>query len=99
MNRDVAVKVVKGVERYCEHAEAEADILQEVHRLDKKKESLCVQLFDCFLHEHLNYCMVFEHLGTSIRDFLKANDNQGLYTVDSLEIAKQLLQSLAFLHS
>ncbi|CAK0903677.1 unnamed protein product, partial [Prorocentrum cordatum] len=46
----VAVKVVKGVKRYCEHAEAEVEILQEIQRLDPRRESLCVEMLDSFLH-------------------------------------------------
>lgn len=95
----VAVKVVKGVKRYCEHAEAEAEVLGEIMRLDSERQSLCVELLDSFVHSRIHYCIVFEPLDLSIRDFLKANDNAGLYLADIKQISRQLLQSLAFLHS
>lgn len=98
-NDYVAVKVVKGVRRYCEHAEAEAEILQEIQRLDTKRQSLCVELREHFLHAKQHFCMVFEPLDVSIRDFLKANGSLGLFLADVRQLAQQLLQSLTFLHS
>jgi len=94
----VAVKVVKGVKRYCEHAEAEAEVLREILHLDPGRQSLCVELFDTFVHPRQHFCIVFEPLDASIRDFLKVNGNTGLYLSDARQIAKQLLKSLAFLH-
>lgn len=98
-DRSVAVKVVKAVRQYCEHAEAEAEVLTQISHLDVKREGRCVQLLDAFLHGSLNFCMVFEPLDTSIRDFLKANDSVGLPMADVFEISRQLLESIAFLHS
>jgi len=95
---NVAVKVVKGVRRYCEHAEAEAEVLSEILRLDPGRQSLCVELRDHFLHPRQHYCIVFEPLDISIRDFLKATGNMGLYLADVRQLALQLLQSLSFLH-
>jgi len=95
---NVAVKVVKGVRRYCEHAEAEAEVLSEILRLDPGRQSLCVELRDHFLHPRQHYCIVFEPLDISVRDFLKATGNMGLYLSDIRQLARQLLQSLSFLH-
>lgn len=99
LQRRVAVKVVKGVRRFCEHAEAEVEVLAEILRRDVNRDGRCVDMFDAFLHDSLNFCIVFEPLDTSLRDFLKANDNRGFAMVDIREIARQLLQSIAFLHS
>lgn len=95
----VAVKVVKGVKRYCEHAEAEAEVLQEILRCDPGRQSLCVQLLDSFVHPRRHYCLVFEPLATSIRDFLKDNDQEGLYLADIRSVTRQLLRCLSFLHA
>lgn len=95
----VAVKVVKGVRQYSEHAEAEAEVLGDILRMDTKREGRCVDLLDSFLHDSSNFCLVFEPLDTSIRDFLKANDSKGLLVANAVEISRQLLQSIAFLHS
>mmetsp|Transcript_99035 Transcript_99035/g.288851 ORF Transcript_99035/g.288851 Transcript_99035/m.288851 type:complete len:409 (+) Transcript_99035:41-1267(+) len=94
----VAVKVVKGVKRYCQQAESEAEILSEILRQDPGRQSLCVELLGTFAHQRQHFCIVFEPLDTSVRDFLKANDSRGLYLADVRQMAKQLLQSLAFLH-
>lgn len=94
----VAVKVVKGVERYCEHAAAEAEVLEEILRKDPDRRGLCVELRDTFLHRRKYFCLVFEPLDTSIRDFLKKNRNRGMYIADARKIARQLLESMEFLH-
>lgn len=96
---NVAVKVVKGVKRFFEHAEAEAEVLEQVQQLDPKNKSNSVQMLNVFVHEEKYFCMVFEPLDTSLRDFLKANDSQGLVMTDVRQIALQLLKSLQVLHS
>lgn len=95
----VAIKVVKGVRRLCEHAECEAEVLFEIQRLDPHRRSLCVYLHETFLHGKYHFCLVFEPLAISLRDFLKANDSEGLFVSDVRQMTAQLLQSLAFLHS
>lgn len=95
----VAVKVVKGIKRYCEHAEAEAEVLSEILRKDSERKGQCVDMLDTFLHDGVNFCIVFEALDTSVRDFLKANDSRGLLLANIREMAWQLLETLAFLHT
>ena len=46
----VAVKVIKGLKRFSEHAEAEAEVLVDIQRMDPKRQSRCVQLCDMFTH-------------------------------------------------
>lgn len=94
----VAVKVVKGVKRFCEHAEMEAEVLEEIQKRDTEGQSFCVRILDSFLHPKRHFCIVFEPLGCSIRDLLKASGGLGLYLADARQIAMQLLQSLSFLH-
>lgn len=95
----VAVKVVKGVRRFFEHAEAEAEVLEQIQQLDPKNRSGTVRMLGTFVHEEKYFCMAFEPLDTSLRDFLKANDSQGLLVSDVRQIASQLLRSLEVLHS
>lgn len=96
---NVAIKVVKGVKRYCEHAQAEAEVLREIQRCDPGKQSHCVQLKDTFLHPKRHFCLVFELLDVTLRDFLKDGGNQGLLVSDVQTIAEQLLQCVSFLHA
>jgi len=94
----VAVKIVKGVRRYCEYAEAEAEVLREISRCDPGRQSRCVQLRDTFVHAPLHYCLVFERLGVSLHEFMHKSCDQGLLVTDVRGIAQQLLQCLCFLH-
>jgi len=125
-----AVKVIKGVKRYCDHAEIEADILEAIMERDEDERSRCVRLRRTFFHhadggggspqtradehkeqkEHENndkssrltrehFCMVFEPLGLSLHELLQINDEEGLFLRDVQTIARQLCESLAFLHS
>lgn len=94
----VAVKVVKGVKRFCKHAEDEAEVLEDIQEKDQEGASLCVRMLGSFLQPKHHFCIVFEPLGSSLRDFLKASGSKGLFMEDALAIAQQLLQSLSFLH-
>lgn len=94
----VAVKVVKDVKSLCENAETEAEILREIQQLDPERQSLCVELLDTFLQTRHQFCLVFEQLGVSLRDFLKWNKSQGLFLEDVKSISRQLLRSLSSLH-
>ncbi len=66
--------MVRAVERYSKSAKIEADILKDI-----KKRGGCskhiVDLKDEFIHESTvsNKCLVFEPLGKSLFDFIKAN--------------------------
>jgi len=68
------------VKRYNESAKIEADILRDI---DQKGGSKCgiVHLKEYFFHkdkdgEHM--CLVFETLGKSLYDFIKANGYKGM---------------------
>jgi len=95
----VAVKVIKGLKRFSEHAEAEAEVLVDIQRMDPKRQSRCVQLCDMFTHNERHVCLVFEALDTSLRDFLKANQSRGLFLADVRQISRQLFECLSFLHN
>ncbi|CAK9078714.1 unnamed protein product [Durusdinium trenchii] len=105
----VAVKVIKSAEHLRELAEEEAEVLWRIQRSDPPKlmqelqsgpdrSALIVRLLDSFLEPDGHFCMVFEQLGTSLRDFLKRNSARGLYLSDVQVISRQLLQALATLH-
>lgn len=99
----VAVKVAKGTQRYAEHAELEGETLRDLLQLVSKTEhaghlDLVVSLRDAFSHGR-HYCLVFESLDTSLRDFLKANDSRGLFVADVRAMALQLMSCLVALHA
>lgn len=93
----VAVKVVKGVPRYKEHAHAEAEVLREILRCDPGRQSYCVKLLGEFTHAVAHCCLVFELLDISLSDFMRDTDDRGLMLRDIRTIASQMLQCLNFL--
>lgn len=93
----VAIKVVKGLKRYQRHAKVEAGFLQLIRDADPCRQSRCVLVMDHFLHSQRYYCLVFEHLDVTVRDFMLANDNHGLLMSDVVDVARQMLQCLSFL--
>ena len=75
-----AVKVVRAVKRYTESAKIEADILQDLRQKGGCQHGI-VHLKEYFMHETSksteNMCLVFEPLGKSLYDFIKANKYRG----------------------
>ncbi len=93
----VAVKVVRRIRKYTESARIEASILSDLVRADPRGRSKCVRFIRSFMwRDHL--CMVFEPLGGSLYDLVKANSFHPLplYCVQSF--ADQLVAAVAFLH-
>ncbi|GIX65792.1 cell-cycle-associated protein kinase CLK, putative [Babesia caballi] len=92
-----AVKVVRDVAKYVSSAKIEVDILNDIHRVDAGGDSHCVVLHGHFLYKDRIMCLVFEHLGDSLYDFMKRNDYKGFFMADIQKIAFQLLKGLSFL--
>lgn len=98
-----AIKIIRSVERYVEAAKIEAEIIQKLNRSDPENKSHVVRLFEHFPLGN-NYCLVFEKLGKSLYDVIKMNDYQGKNNIGFRmthvqKFAKQLLQTLDFLHT
>ncbi|CAK0889883.1 unnamed protein product, partial [Prorocentrum cordatum] len=96
--REVAVKIIRDVKRYMENAKIEADILADIRKADPAGKSGCSIMYETFVHEQRFFCLVLEPLGTSLYDFLKANNFKGFWMQDIQSIAEQAMQALAFLH-
>ena len=94
----VAIKIVRNVKRYYESALIEADIVEDVNRRGGRGVSHCAKMFDAFTFAG-HYCMVFESLGPSLYDFLKRQKYQPFPLECVRDFAKQLLETLEFLHS
>ena len=69
---EVAVKVVRAVDRYTSSAKIEAKILFDIKSKGGSSKNI-VELKDTFIHEEKNTCLVFELSGRSLYDFIKAN--------------------------
>jgi len=94
----VAIKIVRNVKRYYESARIEADILDDVNRRGGRGISHCAVMYDAFSFSG-HYCMVFEKLGPSLYDFQKRQNHRPFPLICVRDFAKQLLETLEFLHS
>ncbi|XP_665263.1 serine/threonine kinase-1 [Cryptosporidium hominis TU502] len=96
--RKVAIKVIRDVQRYTSAAKIEAEILRDINMEDKFGEySYCVMLYNAFLFNNSNMCLVFEKLGPSLFDFLDGNCSRGFFLADIQNISEQFLLALSFL--
>ncbi|GKB03878.1 serine/threonine-protein kinase AFC3 isoform X1, partial [Tanacetum coccineum] len=93
----VAIKVVRSIRKYRDAAMIEVDVLEQLAKNDKGR-SRCVQIRNWFDYRN-HICIVFEKLGPSLFDFLKRN-KYCPFPVDLVrEIGRQLLESVAYMHS
>ncbi|KAJ6845268.1 serine/threonine-protein kinase AFC2 isoform X1 [Iris pallida] len=92
----VAIKIVRGIEKYREAAMIEIDMLQQLGKHDKAG-SRCVQILNWFDYRN-HICIVFEKLGSSLYDFLRKNSYRPFQIDLVRELGKQLLESIAFMH-
>ncbi|CAI9289062.1 unnamed protein product [Lactuca saligna] len=93
----VAIKVVRSIRKYRDAAMIEVDVLEQLAK-NHKGRSHCVQILNWFDYRN-HICIVFEKLGPSLFDFLKRN-KYCPFPVDLVrEIGRQLLESVAYMHS
>jgi serine/threonine protein kinase len=95
--RLVAVKVIRRIRKYVESGRVEAEILEDVSQCDPHGVSNCVRLLHSF-DWRSHYCMVFEPLGKSLYDYVKANRHRPLPLYCVQHMADQLVSALGFLH-
>uniref|UniRef100_F1KR61 Serine/threonine-protein kinase Doa n=1 Tax=Ascaris suum TaxID=6253 RepID=F1KR61_ASCSU len=96
-NREYALKIIKNVSKYREAARLEINVLKKLQERDPRGDFLIIQLLDNFdYHGHM--CLVFELLGLSVFDFMKANDYQAYPMDQARYIAYQLCYSVKFMH-
>ncbi|XP_073007607.1 serine/threonine-protein kinase AFC2-like isoform X1 [Typha latifolia] len=92
----VAIKIIRGIKKYSEAAMIEINVLQQLAKYDTTG-SRCVQIRNWF-HYRNHICIVFEKLGPSLYDFLRKN-NYRSFPIDLVrELARQLLECVAFMH-
>uniref|UniRef100_A0A2I3H9B3 dual-specificity kinase n=1 Tax=Nomascus leucogenys TaxID=61853 RepID=A0A2I3H9B3_NOMLE len=96
--RHVAVKIVKNVDRYCEAARSEIQVLEHLNTTDPNSTFRCVQMLEWFEH-HGHICIVFELLGLSTYDFIKENGFLPFRLDHIRKMAYQICKSVNFLHS
>ncbi|KNE60724.1 CMGC/CLK protein kinase [Allomyces macrogynus ATCC 38327] len=94
----VAVKIVRAIHKYLEASKGEIRVLETLRKADPDNRHQCIQLVTEFDYRN-HKCMVFPLLGPSLFDFLKDNQFQPFTLAEVRELAVQLLDSVAFLHS
>ncbi|XP_044028961.1 dual specificity protein kinase CLK2 isoform X2 [Siniperca chuatsi] len=94
---NVALKIIKNVEKYKEAARLEINVLEKINEKDPDNKFLCVQMYDWFdYHGHM--CISFELLALSTFDFLKEN-NYLPYSIGQVRhMAYQICLAVKFLH-
>ncbi|KAJ3222131.1 dual specificity protein kinase kns1 [Clydaea vesicula] len=92
-----AIKIIRSVQKYREAAKVEIQILNELKKHDPNNVNRCIHLIECFDYRH-HICMVFEKLSISMFDFMKANDFKPFPLRHIREFAKQILNSVKFIH-
>ncbi|XP_027081209.2 serine/threonine-protein kinase AFC3-like isoform X1 [Coffea arabica] len=92
----VAIKVVRSIHKYREAAKIEVNVLQCLAKNDRGN-SHCVQIRNWFDYRN-HICIVFEKLGPSLYDFLKRTKYCALPVDLVREFARQLLESVAYMH-
>ncbi|GLJ32595.1 hypothetical protein SUGI_0655800 [Cryptomeria japonica] len=92
----VAIKIVRGIEKYREAAKVEISVLREVAKYDRNG-TRCVKMPNWFDYRN-HTCIVFEMLGPSLYDCLRKN-NYSPFPIDVVrELGRQLLESVAYMH-
>ncbi|KAK3158367.1 hypothetical protein QOZ80_2AG0136210 [Eleusine coracana subsp. coracana] len=92
----VAIKIIRGIKKYREAAMIEIGMLEQLGKYEQSRSS-CVQIRNWFDYRN-HICIVFERLGPSLYDFLKKNNYRSFPIALVWDVAKQLLECIAFMH-
>ncbi|EEE56427.1 hypothetical protein OsJ_05595 [Oryza sativa Japonica Group] len=92
----VAIKIIRGIKKYRDAAMIEIGMLEQLGKYEKSRSS-CVQIRNWFDYRN-HICIVCEKLGPSLYDFLRKNSYRSFPIALVREVAKQLLECIAFMH-
>ncbi|KAG2232161.1 hypothetical protein INT48_006035, partial [Thamnidium elegans] len=89
-----AIKIIRAIPKYRDASKIEIRVLNTLKEHDPINLNKCIHLIEWF--DYCNHiCMVFELLGQSVFDFLKANEFRPFPIHHIQQFAKQLLTSVA----
>ncbi|GJJ08281.1 hypothetical protein Clacol_002491 [Clathrus columnatus] len=97
----VAVKIIRAIPKYRDASKIEIRVLNRLKERDPQNIQQvfkCIHLLEYFDHRN-HICIVTELLGKCVYDFLKENDFTPFPRLHIQSFARQLLDSVAFLHS
>ncbi|XP_053743898.1 dual specificity protein kinase CLK2b [Synchiropus splendidus] len=93
----IALKIIKDIDRYREAAKLEINVLSKISEKDPENKNHCVQMLDWFTYLG-HVCICFELLSLSTFDFMKAN-NFLPYPISQIRhMAQQICTAVSFLH-
>lgn len=96
-NQNIALKIIKNLEKYREAAKLEINVLEKITAADPEGKHFCVRMIDWFdYHGHI--CISFDILGLSVFDFLKDNHYHPYPLTQVRHMAFQLVKSVKFMH-
>ncbi|KAI7900929.1 kinase-like domain-containing protein [Cokeromyces recurvatus] len=93
-----AIKIIRAIPKYRDASKTEIKVLNTLKKHDPLNLNQCIHLIEWFDYRN-HICMVFELLGVSLFDHLKSNHFKPLTPHNIQHLAKQLLNSVAFLHN
>lgn len=97
LGRQVALKIIKNVEKYREAAHLEINVLERINSRDPQHTHFCVEMLDWFdFHGHV--CISFELLSLSTFDFMKQNHYIPYPVHQIRHMAQQICLAVQFLH-
>lgn len=85
------------MQKYIDSAKTERSIIKDLCGKDPKDEYHFVRYVESLYH-YSHFCLVFEQLGPSLYDTIKRNKYVGFEKKQVQSFARQLLQSVAFMH-
>ena len=100
-NIEVAIKIIKPVQRYIESGKIESEILFDIKKKDFFNNSHCMKIIESFtfIKDNVNYfAIVTEKLGYSLYDYIKMNNYYGFPLRNIQIFAKEILEGVNFLH-
>ncbi|CAD0086084.1 unnamed protein product [Aureobasidium mustum] len=91
-NADVAIKIIRSVQKYRDASRIELRVLSTLACNDKHNRNKCIHLRDTFdFRNHI--CIVTDLLGQSVFDFLKSNTFVPFPSTHIQQFARQLFTS------
>jgi len=99
---DVALKIIRDVERYRRSAYVECKILDQLMDHLAHRNSCIVEFYGNFsttIRNQRHVCISFECLGRSVYSFLKANRYRGFQLEGVRDIIFQVMHAVGFCHS
>ena len=98
----LAIKIITLIdENRLENSMIEASLLKKISSLDKKNKYHCLKCVDSFMftkNKIQYYAIVTELLDINLYQFLKQNSYRGYTMTQIQDIAKQILEGIAFLN-